>query len=126
MGIAGCPDDDRRSANRIIPELQNLKIGDVIRMAPEETGMPGYTVVSIEPERALVTLIDGENAVSWVWVLDPIDAGKTRLITRFRQTWEPGLMNALMFGIADELGSLVMTPKTLSGIKQRAEATTRQ
>jgi hypothetical protein len=121
MGIAGCPDDDGRSANRIIPELQNLKVGDLIRMAPEKTGMPGYTVASIEPERALITHIDGENAASWVWVLDPIGTDRTRLITRFRQTWEPGLMNALMFGIADELGSLVMTPKTLSGIKQRAE-----
>ena len=83
--------------------------------------MPGYTVVSIEPERALVTHIDDENGASWVWVLDPIDAETTRLIVRFRQSWEPGLMG-LMFWIGDELGSLVMQPKTLSGIKQRAEA----
>jgi len=123
LGVAGCVDDDRRSANRIIPELQNLEVGDVIRMMPEDMGMPGYTVVSIEPDRALVTRIDDKvNPVSWVWVLDPIDAKTTRLITRFRQYWEPSLANTLMFGIADELGSLVMTPKTLSGIKQRAEA----
>jgi hypothetical protein len=121
LGVAGCVDDDRRSANRIIPELQNLKVGDEIRMMPEDMGAPGYTVVSIEPDRALVTHIDDENGASWVWVLDPIDAETTRLITRFRQTWEPGLMG-LTFWIADELGSLVMTPKTLSGIKQRAEA----
>ncbi|MCP4538987.1 MAG: hypothetical protein GY832_17770 [Chloroflexi bacterium] len=87
-------DDDRGSANRIIPELWNL---------------------------ALVTHIDNENGVSWIWFLDPIDTNTTRLTTRFRQSWQPGLMNALMFGIADELGSLVMCPKTLSGIKQRAE-----
>jgi hypothetical protein len=123
LGIAGSVDDDRRSADRIIPELQNLEIGDEIRMMPEGTGMPGYTVVSIEPERALVTRIEDElNPVSWVWVLEPIDPQTTRLIARFRQDWEPKLMNALMFGIADELGSLVMQPKTLAGIKQRAEA----
>jgi hypothetical protein len=126
MGVAGSVDDPRGSANRIIPELQNLKVGDVIRMMPEDMGAPGYTVVSIEPDRALVTLIDDENAASWVWVLDPIDAATTRLIVRFRQTWPPGLANTLMFGIADELGSLVMLPKTLSGIKQRAEAATGQ
>jgi hypothetical protein len=122
MGIAGSVDDDRRSANRIIPELQDLAVGDVIRMAPEETGMPGYTVVSIVPDRALVTHIAGEDAASWVWVLEPMDAQRTRLIARYRQDWKPGLANALMFWIADELGSLVMQPKTLSGIKQRAEA----
>jgi hypothetical protein len=42
MGIAGCVDDEKRSANRIIPELQNLAVGDVIRMVLEEMGMPGY------------------------------------------------------------------------------------
>jgi hypothetical protein len=122
VGVAGSVDDDRRSANRIIPELQNLAVGDVIRMMPEDMGAPGFAVASIEPERALVTHIDDENGASWVWVLEPIDAETTRLIVRFRQSWEPGLANTLMFGIADELGSLVMQPKTLAGIRQRAEA----
>jgi hypothetical protein len=121
LGVAGSVDYEDRSADRIIPELQNLQIGDVIRMMPEDMGMPGYAVVSIEPGRALVTHIDDENGASWVWVLDPIDAESTRLIVRFRQKWEPGLMG-LAIWIGDELGSLVMQPKTLSGIKQRAEA----
>ena len=121
LGVAGSVDDPRGSANRIIPELQNLEVGDEIRMMPEDMGMPGYTVVSIEPDRALVTHIDDENAASWVWVLDPLDAETTRLIVRFRQKWEPGLMG-LAIWIGDELGSLVMQPGTLRGIKQRAEA----
>jgi len=123
LGIAGSVDDGRRSASRIIPELQNLEVGDVIRMAsPDSPIPPPLRVVSIEPDRALVTHVDGENPVSWVWVLDPVDAETTRLIVRFRQAWEPSLANALGFWIANELGSLVMQPKTLSGIKQRAEA----
>jgi hypothetical protein len=121
LGVAGSVDYEDRSADRIIPELQNLQIGDVIRMMPEGMGTPGYAVVSIEPERALVTHIDDENGASWVWVLAPIDAETTRLIVRFRQKWEPGMMG-LAFWIGDELGSLVMQPKTLSGIKERAEA----
>ncbi|MGD2177899.1 MAG: hypothetical protein PVG71_08775 [Anaerolineae bacterium] len=125
LGVAGSVDYENRSADRIIPELQNLQIGDVIRMMPEDMGVPGYTVVSIEPDRALVTHIDDENGASWVWVLDPIDADSTRLIVRFRQKWEPGLMG-LAIWIGDELGSLVMQPKTLSGIKQRAQAAGRQ
>jgi hypothetical protein len=103
------------------PELQNLQIGGVIRMMPEEMGIPGYSVVSIEPERALVTHIDDENGASWVWVLEPIDAQTTRLIARFRQKWLPGA-SSLAFWIGDELGSLLMQPKTLAGIRQRAEA----
>ena len=121
LGVAGSVQFEDRSADKIIPELQELKIGDVIRMMPEEMGAPGYAVVSIEPERALVTHIDDENGASWVWVLDPVDENTTRLIVRFRQNWPPGLMG-LTFWVGDELGSLLMQPKTLSGIKQRAEA----
>jgi hypothetical protein len=121
LGVAGSVQYEDRSADQIIPELQNLQIGDEIRMMPEDMGAPAYKVAAIEPDRALVTHIDDENGASWVWVLDPIDAQSTRLIVRFRQTWPPGA-SGLAFWIGDELGSLVMQPKTLSGIKQRAEA----
>ncbi len=121
LGVAGSVQYEDRSADRIIPELQNLQVGDEIRMMPEDMGAPAYKVVAIEPDRALVTHIDDENGASWVWVLDPIDAQSTRLIVRFRQKWPPGA-SGLAFWIGDELGSLVMQPKTLSGIKQRAEA----
>lgn len=115
LGIAGSVDDDRRSAKRIIPELQDLEVGDVIEIAPDM----GFTVASMEPDRVLVT--EAEDA-SWVWFLDPVDEGTTRLIVRFRQDYKPGLANSLMFGIPNELGSLLMQPKTLRGIRDRAEA----
>jgi hypothetical protein len=91
-------------------------------MMPEDMGVPGYKVVSIEPNRALVTHIDDENGANWVWFMEPIDGETTRLIVRFRRRWEPGLQNTLMFGMGDELGSLVMQPKTLSGIKRSVDA----
>ena len=50
VGIAGCVDDERRSAKRIIPELQDLGIGDVIEIA---SGM-GYSVVGFDPEQTLI------------------------------------------------------------------------
>jgi hypothetical protein len=125
LGVAGSVQYEDRSADRIIPELQNLQIGDEIRMMPEDMGAPPYKVVSIEPNRALVTHINDENGASWVWVLDPIDAQSTRLIVRFRQKWPPGA-SGLAFWIGDEMGSLLMQPKTLSGIKQRAEASAGQ
>ena len=135
MGIAGCVDDERRSAKRIIPELQDLKVGDVVEIAP---GM-GYVVVGLEPEQALITQmrIDtgrGESLASsdplpekylsssWVWFLEEIDEKATRLIVRVRSDYNRGLLSTLSGGIPNELGSLVMQPKTLRVLKQRAEA----
>jgi hypothetical protein len=115
LGVAGSVDDPRRSADRIVPELQDLAVGDLIEIAPEM----GFEVLELEPNRFLLTITEDG---SWVWVLDPVDADTTRLITRMRGTWPPGLGNALLFGIPNELGSLVMQPKTLRGIQQRAEA----
>ena len=120
IGSAGSLDAARRSANRIIPELQDLEVGDAIYMASPDAPLPGLRVVTLEPNRVLLTL--GGDSMSWVWVLDPIDAGTTRLIVRVRQYWEPGLANTLMYGIANDLGSLLMQPKTLRGIRDRAEA----
>jgi len=135
MGIAGCVDDERHSAQRIVPELQDLKVGDVVEIAP---GM-GYVVVGLEPERALILqsridtgrweslsssdpLPEKYLSSSWVWLLEEIDERATRLIVRVRSDYNRGLLSTLSGGIPMELGSLVMQPKTLSGIKQRAEA----
>jgi hypothetical protein len=115
LGVAGSVDDDRRSATRIIPELQDLQVGDLIEIAPEM----GFEVLEMEPGQFLLL---GTEDGSWVWFLAPTDADTTRLIVRMRGTWPPGTANVLLFGIPNELGSLVMQPKTLRGLKQRAEA----
>src|SRR5512136_2918459 len=46
--LAGC---DIHNADRILPEFQAVKIGDGIKLAPQ---MPGFPVVIVEPNRALV------------------------------------------------------------------------
>jgi hypothetical protein len=134
MGIAGSVDDERRSAKRIIPELQDLKVGDVIEIAP---GM-GYVVAEIEPGRVLVlssrvdaakweSLSSGDPlpakylCSSWLWYLEGLDDQTTRLVVRVRSDYNPGLLSTLSAGIPNELGSLVMQPKTLRTLKQRAE-----
>jgi len=139
MRVAGSVDDDRRSAKRIIPELQRLEVGDSVEIAP---GM-GFTVVAIEPGRALVlhvaldmrtwrpfdpagTTPDAYLKGSWVWLLDEIDQRTTRLIVRTRYDYNPSLLNALMMRVLIGPGGSVMERKTLLGIQQRAEAAARQ
>ena len=138
MGIAGSVDDEHRSAKRIIPELQDLRVGDVVEIAP---GM-GYVVANIEPERALIlqSRVDTSKweslsssdplpakylCSSWVWFLEEIDAKTTRFIVRVKSDYSPGLLSTLSAGIPNELGSLVMQPKTLGVLKQRAEMSVR-
>jgi hypothetical protein len=135
MGVAGSVDDDRRSANRIIPELQNLEVGDVVQIAPDM----GYEVVAIEPERALVLnmRIDAKTGQpfaatdpmpdeylisSWVWFLDEMDGRTTRLIVRTRSDQNQGFPISLLYSVFIEPGGFIMERKTLLGIKQRAEA----
>jgi hypothetical protein len=138
MGIAGSVDDEHRSAKRIIPELQDLTVGDVVEIAP---GM-GYVVAGIEPEQALIlqSRVDTSKweslsssdplperylSSSWVWFLEGIDEKTTRFIVRVRSDYNPGLLSTLSAGIPNELGSLVMQPKTLRVLKQRAEMSIR-
>ena len=135
VGIAGCVDDERCSAKRIIPELQGLKVGDLIEIAP---GM-GYAVAGLEPEQALIlySILDtgtwesvSSNAPlpekylrsGWVWFLKEMDEDTTRLIVRVRSDHDPGLLSTLGTAISDLLGRMVMQPKTLRVLKQRAEA----
>jgi hypothetical protein len=132
--LVGC---DIHNANRIIPELQHLVVGDVVRMHPKATP---YRVAAIEPGRALVLQIRVDTQTgntfeltdtipgkylnqSWVFFLVEVDGGTTRLISRSRNDWNRSLTNALVFGIVGPI-SLVMDRKMLLGIKQRVEAAT--
>ena len=138
VGIAGCVDDERSSAKRIVPELQDLKVGDVIEIAP---GM-GYTVAGLEPEQALIlqSILDTDKWESvssddplpeeylrsgWVWFLEEIDENTTRLIVRVQSDHDPGLLSTLSTAISNILGRMVMLPKTLRVLKQRAEMSAR-
>lgn len=87
------------SAREIHPELQDLRVGDVVPATPDDDG--GFEVLLLDPGRALVLggLVDGETRAglpfsapspagywraTWAFVLDPIDAFHTRLFVRAR------------------------------------------
>jgi len=108
------------SADRILPELQDLAVGSEMRLGRRG---PVLRVEVLEPAHALVSRSDDGN---WVWAFalipDADDTG-TRLISRNRIAL-PAARTALprLFStFAMEPGSLVMERKMLLGIRQRAE-----
>jgi len=74
------------NADRIHPEWQDVKAGDIVRLHPE---MPGLPVILAEADRALVLGWDGvpERRIapaSWAFVLEPAARNTTRLLVRWR------------------------------------------
>jgi hypothetical protein len=146
------------SADRIVPELQRLEVGDVMPTHPGG----GFEVRVVEPERALVlyadrSLLEAQKAAapedledastnvratglylektmeadfqaSWAFVLQPNDAGGTRLVERFRGHMAPapgpdGSVKAppKVAGTILLFGLFVMVRRQLLGIRDRAE-----
>ncbi len=124
--------------DRIIPEYQQLKVGDVI---PIGAGF-GIPVKAIEPNRSLLLVGCDPNIgeVSWVFELYPLSGGHTRLVTRAnccfpnwtlrsifsrrppRTDMPPSsLLRDLTMYLFFEPGSFLILRKTLLGIKRRAE-----
>jgi hypothetical protein len=123
-----------RSARRIIPELQNLKVGDHIKI----NELSSFEVVALQPAHTLVLLaranLDTGKSFelagpaparymnqSWAYNLEEINGDQTRLIVRWRGEYSPGIANSLIFATAVEAGAVLMQYKMLQGIKERAE-----
>ena len=104
------------SADRILPQYQDVKIGDELPMGP---GRPVMRVEVLDPQRTLTVRISDMN---WVWIFALVpENGTTRLISRNRIVTAglPGKPPVHLLSM--EPGSLVMERKMLLGIKQRAE-----
>ncbi len=110
------------SANEVLPEFQDVKVGDELRVGPNR---PMMRVEVLDPERVFtVRFEDG----TWVWIfaLLPED-GTTRLISRNRvATPNASALTRLFNLLFMEPGSLVMERKMLLGIKERAERLARE
>jgi hypothetical protein len=125
--LIGC---DIHSVDRIVPELQELKVGDTVRMMSIERypAGPSFAVVDLEPNHYLVMQGQGANphepapneyAATWAFVVRPIDEHHTRLLVRARAHSDPAWVSAL-FQV--EPAAFIMERAMLKGIKQRAEA----
>jgi hypothetical protein len=108
------------SADRILPEHQNLKVGDRVPMAKNVNDTTAFWVAGMELNRWM--LWKKPNS-TWAWKLVPLDGNRTRLITRLKalNTWRTSPGNALLSLILFEFGDFPMTRKLLLRVKRRAE-----
>jgi hypothetical protein len=107
----------RASAERIIPDLQQVAVGDLIPISPY--GTFGMRVKAFEPNLWMLWWDDKGNT-TWYWGLSPRDAHATRLITRIRMHYHWRSPTIFIF-LLEDVGDIVMMRKCLLGIKQRAE-----
>jgi hypothetical protein len=117
--LVGC---DIRSATRIVPEWQDVAVGDGFRLHPDIS----LRVARVDPGRALV--VSGGVPVGdaappydfcWAFVLREAPDGSTRLLARERYRYTRPWSALLVEPI--ELLSFLMSQKMLRGIRDRAE-----
>jgi len=133
--MVGC---NMRNAERIVPEWQNIQVGDPVRLMPK--GGPLYKIAAIHPIRALVLVAADPKTEkiteltepmpaeyvnsNWIFYLDPIGERQTRLLIRGCLDYEPAnFLNNLIWRVLTEPIGFVMMRKLLLGIKERAERT---
>lgn len=100
------------SAEHIIPEYQNLAIGDSIRLDKNS-----YINLSVLEANRFMVLVFHDDVFTWAWGLYIEDENHTRLITRLR--W---YTDNLSYRILLDTFEIVMMRKHMLGIKRRAEA----
>ncbi len=117
--LAGC---DIHSADRIVPEWQDIKVGDQVKLHPEV----GLGVTVVEQGRALVLrggvpmgTVPPPYDCTWAFVVREQSHGTTRLLVRERyaytRRWAPVLVEPVA------AVAFVMTQRMLRGIRDRAE-----
>ncbi len=124
---------------KIIPELQSLKVGDILLDGPgcnEKTG--AWKVKEVIPKRAIVLYSvrdiftgneidphgiepDWYAEISWSFILDDSNNGTSRLIKRTRLRLPKGGVIGRLLWLFLGLGDNVMQRTVLQGIKARAE-----
>ena len=104
------------SAKRIIPELQNVKVGDEIPISAAGS----WVLYAIQPEDYFIW--SGKTGDGgFTWALYPIDEYHTRLVSRIRWShhWSPPSQLAL--DLFTEFTDHLAVRKILQGVKGRVE-----
>ena len=117
------------AADRLMPEYRSRKVGDFIPDGPPESQC-GFTIERLDPERCLLLHSTTHIPLSWrerfgagidwtwVFVLDDVGDGRSRLIFRCRGIASPWWLSAAFKGMIIP-ADFVMSRQMLAGIKER-------
>lgn len=107
------------SADEVVPELQELRVGDAVPMGPKVTPETAYVVRELVPERWMLW---EKPSSTWGWRLESLPDDRTRLVVRIRvrYQWRRPIVIAEL--ILLEVGDFPMMRRELLGIRRRAEA----
>ena len=107
----------RRSAERVIHSLQEIRVGDVVPMGPGGAGLRVKDLMSGE----WLLWWDGAGYSTWLWSLEEVAPGRTRLLTRVRLRYRWTHPSILFSLLLMEPWDFPMMRKCMLGIKRRAE-----
>lgn len=110
-----------KNADRILPEFQQLEVGDPLAVEPQDDYVMQVKV--LEANRAMV--LGGSTPAPWgeaTWAMGlyPLDEHSTRLVSRCRTRFNSTRDMLLILSFLD-IGQLIMERKWLWGVKERAE-----
>ena len=125
------------NTDRVLPEYQNLEVGDIIADGPDAEAY--FNVTHLEPKKCLVLYserhiitgsppqLDNPNpgpytVFSWGFYLHEVSEHTTRFIIRVRANYSPRWMLAPLVYLVAEPADFIYNYGTLHGIKQRVEA----
>lgn len=121
-----------RSAEAIVPGLQDLAVGDVV--PDSDTDVSWFVVAALDPQRALVLRshthpLPAYRDVDFTWAFALCEAPEgTRLLMRARVTctpvWPAWAVTLLLRG-GFGIGDVVQAGAMLGGIRRRAERLSR-
>jgi hypothetical protein len=110
----------RHSSEQVVPALQHIQVGDLIPLGPGENS--GMRVKKFDTGQSIVCWDNKNQLTTWTWLLNPLDTGSTRLITRVRARSLWRHPSTVMWMPLLELADFPMMRKCLLGNKRRSEA----
>lgn len=112
------------SAREILPELQELRVGQWVPMSPRRpTDVTAFKVHSFETNQWLLW---SKPDSSWVWLLSELPGRRTRLVTRVHALYDWSKPATALFGLLlMEFGDFPMMRRMLRGISERAAVSPR-
>ena len=108
----------RRSEEQILPIFQNVQLGTLIPMSPNNNY--GLWVKEFKPDESMLWW-DKKGNATWAWEIYPKGKCDCRLVTRIRLKYQwVGI--EIFFNVLIEFFDILMMRKCMLGIKRRAES----